>query len=362
MDEREKQSLDPAICEEAEAPQPEEVSPSADAPRRQESLWAKARRAVVGALDQDADGTVSKEDMELLAEKLGETARRAAVAVRDPLKDQQARFVEGMDRRRREAELRQLAPVFTMDLTSPDFSLPKLIRIQPKDKRHADSAICQGSIGHMQYSKELRVFTLYPEALGELGLDFYPDRESEIYYVDPVDRDRYLSLDEYFSYLKIARVNELQKLAQDLGARHFRVTFLEQKKSFTSSKVGAGLGAKVSHQGGGAKAEHDSRSDSFSRVEIAAEMSFEGHAPVAPQLHYLQRDPSIQSLIALRMSDNPVMHQKVTISLISSSGIKVKDAVKIDAALSSMKIIGNATVSSEAQSEARRYLEYEIDF
>ena len=31
---------------------------------------------------------------------------------------------------------------------------------------------------------------------------FYPDCDSECYYVDPGDRDEYISLDEYFSYLK----------------------------------------------------------------------------------------------------------------------------------------------------------------
>lgn len=32
----------------------------------------------------------------------------------------------------------------------------------------------------------------------------------------------YLALEKYFDYLKIAQVNELQKIAQELGAKHFR--------------------------------------------------------------------------------------------------------------------------------------------
>ncbi|MBR5248713.1 MAG: hypothetical protein IKV27_07235 [Lachnospiraceae bacterium] len=46
----------------------------------------------------------------------------------------------------------------------------------------------------------------------------------------------------------------------------------------------------------------------------------------------------------------------------TSSGMKESDAVKIDAVLKGMKFSGNTTVSSEAQNEARRYLEYEIEF
>ena len=47
---------------------------------------------------------------------------------------------------------------------------------------------------------------------------------------------------------------------------------------------------------------------------------------------------------------------------LQASGIKMKDAAKIDAALSSMKYSGGLSVSSEVQTESRRYFEYEIDF
>ena len=41
--------------------------------------------------------------------------------------------------------------------------------------------------------------------------------DSEIYYVDPTDRDQYISIEKYFNYLKIQRISELQKIAQSLG-------------------------------------------------------------------------------------------------------------------------------------------------
>ena len=98
-------------------------------------------------------------------------------------------------------------------------------------------------------------------------------------------------------------------------------------------------------------------------MEIAAEMDCPGHAPMEPCLHFLQREPSIQTLISLRMDESsPITHQKYTLKLSNSSGIKEKDAVKIDAALKAMKFIGNTTVTSEARNEARRFFEYEIDF
>ena len=38
------------------------------------------------------------------------------------------------------------------------------------------------------------------------------------------------------------------------------------------------------------------------------------------------------------------------------------DAVKIDAVLKGLKYVGNTTVASEVKNEARRYLEYDIEF
>ena len=65
----------------------------------------------------------------------------------------------------------------------------------------------------------------------------------------------------------------------------------------------------------------------------------------------------------MRMDEKaPLTHQKFTLNLSNSSGIKEKDAIKIDAVLKAMKIAGNATVTSEVKNEERRFFEYEIDF
>ena len=98
-------------------------------------------------------------------------------------------------------------------------------------------------------------------------------------------------------------------------------------------------------------------------IEIAAEMECEGHSPTKPQLRYLQRDPNIQTLITLRMDEEaPISHQKYMLKMSNSSGIKVNDAVNIDAFLKGLKYAGNTSVESEARNELRRYLEYEIYF
>jgi hypothetical protein len=165
-------------------------------------------------------------------------------------------------------------------------------------------------------------------------------------------------LDEYFGYLRIVRVNELKKIAEDFGAKYFKVTFMEEQASFSSNKIAASAKAATIAS---ADAKRDSEKRKYSSVEIKAEMRCPGHSPVEPQLKYWQRDPSIQTLVELRMKER-ITQDKYMLKLSQSSGMKENDAVKIDAVLKGMKCSGNTTVASEAKNEARRYLEYEIEF
>ena len=147
-------------------------------------------------------------------------------------------------------------------------------------------------------------------------------------------------------------------IAQDLGAKYFRVTYKEEQTSFSEKKAKAHFKAAATGD-----AEHTHSEKKYSTVEIAAEMSFPGHEPIKPQLKYLQRDPSIQTLIAMRMNENsPLINQKFMLKLSNTSGLKEKDAVKIDAILKGLKCSGNTTVESEAKNESRRFLEYDIRF
>lgn len=316
------------------------------------AFLGKTKDAVVKIADQNGDGELDLKDASVLAEAIGNATRDTVEAIKD-----------SAESKSREIELKTLQPIFIEDLDRADFLMPKLIRITEMDKRRSESEVCKGSIGYTSTQKDLQIVNIFRSKADAFGLSFYPDMDSEIYYVDPSDRDRYIALDDYFSYLKVARVSELQKIAQDLGAKHFRVTFKEQKTVFSAHATKVKGSAKVTGSAADVDAASDLASTDVSTVEIAAEMDCPGHAPIAPKLQYLQRDPSIQSLISLRMDEkSPTTHQKYTLKLSNSSGIKEKDAIKIDAALKSMKFSGNTTVTSEARNEARRFFEYEIDF
>lgn len=312
------------------------------------AFLGKTKDTIIKAVDQNGDGSFDFKDVSAMADSIGNAAQNAANAMRD-----------NAEARNREKERKTLQPVFLEDLDSTDFTLSKLIRVADIDKKHSESEVCKGSVGFISEQKELRIVNIYKNMIGAFGISLYPDADSEIYYIDPSDRDKYIALDDYFGYLKIARVNELQKIAQDLGAKHFRVTYREKKASITKND----MKAKGNVRAGAAEAERNLSISDNSNIEVAAEMQCLGHAPIEPKLLYLRGEPSIQSLIALRMDKNSQMfHQEFSLKLSNSSGIKEKDAVKIDAALKAMKISGNTTVVSEAQSESRRFFEYEVDF
>lgn len=301
----------------------------------------------VTAIDQNDDGKLDMADVSVIAEAMGSTVKRSAISV-----------MKSAGEKAKALELQSLHPLFPVDLDDANFLMPKFIRVVERDKRYAESEVCQGSIGFASNKGGLDIVNIFLDSIDAFGLTFYPDSDCDFYYVDPTDRNRYIALDEYFNYLKIARINELKRLAQDLGAKHFKITYKEEQATFSENKSKAHVKAVAK-----ADAEHRSTEKRFSTVEIAAEMDFPGHAPIKPTLRYMQRDPSIQTLIAMRMDESaPLLHEKYVLKMSTSSGMKETDAVKIDTVLKSLKVSGNATVASEARNESRRYLEYEINF
>lgn len=305
--------------------------------------------ATIHAADQNDDGKFDKEDISAIADSMGCAVKSGAQALIKNAAKQKLVFEE-----------KSLQPIFASQFTEQSFRLPPFIRVAPIDKKHAESEVCKDSIGYSSQVKGFPMVTLFSESVPSLGLNFFPDHNYEFYYVDPSDHNTYIALDQYFAHLKEACVAELRKIAQDLGAKHFRVTYKEEQATFSQRKVKArGKAAAVA----AADNEYNISEKKFSTVEIAAESTFPGHAPSKPQLKYLRRNSNIQSLIDMRMdASSPLLHDKYTISLSSSSGISEKEALNIDAVLKGLKCIGNASVAAEVKSECRKSLDYEIDF
>lgn len=108
---------------------------------------------------------------------------------------------------------------------------------------------------------------IFKDSVCKFGLNFYPDDEVNFYYVDPTNKDNYIVLDEYFDCLKQVRVSELQKIAQDLGAKYFRVTYMKERTTL-SKKSANGKGSV--HKKGNGSVQLNATEKKYDRMDIAA--------------------------------------------------------------------------------------------
>ena len=235
----------------------------------------KTKSAIAKVADQNDDEKFDMQDVSLVASKVGESVKKGAAALK-----------ESAEERTRALELKSLQPIFAEVLDERDFVLPKFIRVANRDKKRAESQVCKGSIGYYSDLKGLRLVNIFLDNLEMFNLVFFPDCNSEFYYVDPIDKNRYIALDDYFNYLKVERISELQRLAQSLGAKHFRVTYKEEKTSVAEKIIKANINVQGVAAGNG---ERNLSETKFDTIEIAADMECPGHAPNRPDLKYLQK-------------------------------------------------------------------------
>ena len=187
---------------------------------------AASTESFIQSIDQTGDGKFDLEDIAEMKRQFQEKQRQAKL----------------------KRDLDALNPVFAADLSDDEFFPSKMIQLAEMDKKHASNPICEGSIGHETLVKDLRIVTVYKDQTGAWGLQFYPNDEQDFYYVDPMNPQRYIAINYYFDYLRKARISELQRIAQDLGASFFRVTIKEMKKTLYkqtgSAKATGGIGKK----------------------------------------------------------------------------------------------------------------------
>lgn len=345
--------------------------------RKVANTTLKASASVKNKMDKNGDGKIDlkdigidRDDVELVKEKAHDIARKAG----DSVKQGGAQFGKAISEAMLEIDRKNLRPVFQSDLlptviTSSTLAIasnPRVIRIVDRDKKRNDKEACQGEVGYLTTAKSVEILNIYEDTARSIGVWFYPNISKTIYYIDPFRANCYISLDEYFVYLRKARVNELTMIAKDLGAKKVRISLKEHKKTFVSksvkesAKASKGLNS-VLESGTYEKADND-----ISNVSIADEEEFSGHeTPVQPQLIYFRNEADIIGLIEKRMDIskcNDLKSKTYTFQYNKSSGITEKEAAQLDAALSQMKCGGTATISSEAQQESRIDFEYYIEF
>ncbi len=260
-------------------------------------------------------------------------------------------------------ELHSLATVASDITTVGKTRIASMIRIAERDKRRSESEACKGAVGYRMTVKGVELLNIYEDSAKQFGLWFHPNLSQTFYYSDHRQSNFYVSLDEYFAYLKNARVSELEMIAKDLGAKKIKIALKEKKKTFVAKKTKAEAKVPVKAKASGSYEREDS---DYSSITIANETEFSGHdTPVMPDLVYFKNERDIQKLIEMRMDtskQNEIKSKTYSLQYNKSAGIKEKEAAKIDAVLSQLKCSGTASVSSEAQYENRTILEYSIEF
>ena len=321
-------------------------------------LFNKAQETVTKAVDVNGDGKLDFEDVKKAADSVGNAAHKAVADVKGGIGEGKKRIEEKIKASKLEADRKSLRPIFKEDINSTEFSLPKLIMIANEpDKVHKESEVCNGSVGFNNKADKMDIVTIYKDDLDVLGVSFYPDVDSEAYYVNPVDRDNYISLKKYTEYLIIQRMNEMQRIAQCLGAKKFDVRIV----TTDSSKEKESRSVQLKAARVNAEAKENKTVQRSKIFDYTANSTFLGQEPAEPRLRYLAKDPVIQNLIEMRLHGN-MTSQTVKVQLSDTAGIKVEDAVKIGAALKAIKSTAGGQFVKDTETQSNSYFEYTIEF
>ncbi len=304
----------------------------------------------------------SKDKINDFANAVGNATKNAVTTVSDNVKESSEQFGKHIDKVKFENDRKKLCPIFEDELFSEEYQLPPMIRIVDYDKRR-DNKACEGAVGFETNTKDMKALNIYVEHVDRLGLTFYPRTTDSVYYVDPCDSHLYINLEDYFSYLKKARVDELETIAQTLGAKHVKISLKEQSKSSSTRSRNLSMGLKRKMSMG---VSADECSNEMCDIEIAAEVDFKGRdTPAEPRLVYFKNESDINALVKMRLNpdnQNMLLSKTYSFKYSNSSGIQVKQAVKIEEALSQMNCKIGASISNEALNESRIMLEYNIVF
>ncbi len=324
-------------------------------------LASKTEDVIMDVIDTNDDGKFTLDDIGLTEENIAEAKEKAkffASSTKERIKSDSEILAKALVDAKVEMDKKNLRPVFASDLEG---IIPSMVCIVAQDKKRLSKDVCAGAIGYRTTVKGMEILNLYEDCANDTRLQFYPDSSKSVYYVDPFQKGLFINLDEYFYYFKKARVSELQRIAQDLGAKRVQITFKEYSK--TSAKSSIKAEAKIAKQKEGAS--YDKTNSECVRLEIAADIKFSGFdIPAKPKLVYFKNEGDIEELIQMRTGDsqNKISSKTYVLQCSKSFGIKENEAAQIDAVLGQLKYTATASISKEAKRENQTELEYSIEF
>ena len=258
--------------------------------------------------------------------------------------------------------LEKYRPIFPDKFDPDSFDFPNMINVVEFDKRMGIEE-CRGAIGYQEKINNVELLGIYKGDMDKYGVTFYPEKTETAYYVHPLQKNVYIEVSEYFKYLKQARVAELEYIAQSLGAKHFKVSIMEESTSEQIKKAKGGAKLGVGKDKGGVDVDTETKEKQYNFLGVAAENRYPGKAPVRPELKFWANNESIKSLVEQRMDpENPLLSKTFRLDYNTCTGIKEKEAAKIDGVLKTLKFSGAGSISEEVKSESKKRFEYTIEF
>lgn len=338
---------------------------ASDAAEAAKAVASQARSAAqaAGHAVQEA-GKVVQTTASDFADKAAQTASDGAQAVQD-----------SANRAQRDIDLWRYNPLFPERFADPDYTRPKMVVLADPSQRKGIE-VCKGSIGWTSKEGSLDVLHLYETAIKASNLAFYPSAVCfGIYYIDPLDPNKYISLSKYFDVMQQDQMNELHDIAYALGAKHCRLEIIEEEKTaavLDAQKQAKGQivpKAKVIGKDQGI-AELNGSIDPHIRYEKSAvrtvqfDEEFVGDAePCQPNLRWYANDNTVRSLIEKRLgSGNKLTKYSLLLEYKTSNFMNAGIVSAIDGALESMKVKANFNLEGEYRKENRTKMELLIEF
>ena len=129
--------------------------------------------------------------------------------------------------RNKKHNLEKYKPIFDADKYQ---SYPNIIHVVSNDIRMKVKE-CEGAVGFNENINGIDILGIYQNDYKLFkGIEFLPNKipTESVYYVHPLNEKQYINISDYFQHLEQQRVVELENIAQDLGAKYFRVEILEE--------------------------------------------------------------------------------------------------------------------------------------
>lgn len=294
--------------------------------------------------------------------------------VSDSVKNNFVAIAERVENESYMRKVKKYNPLFPEEFRNKDFCIPNIIVIVDDAVRRGIE-VCEGAIGWLGTENGCEILYLYDEAVEFSNIKFVPNVACDsVYYVDNLNRNRFIKCDCIFNLNQQERLAELAHIAGSLGAKQCYVEISEsianqqvnkKKAILKESKKKPTDTKKTDTLKCTEKVEFDDSSKNFTKISGRIETEFQGNSfPKKPSLKWFTNDEAICSFIDMRCrGTNTVKSHTFKIDGSSLSTMSIKAACAIDCALASIGgISGDVSMETQTRRETQSSLIFHIEF